>query len=360
MTQKIITLSSLLVITSCTFTQEPATVVDAYGSFSDRQVTVENLRWEEENLPEMKSTQSSRKAVVTYTVQQGDSMHIIARKFNVPVEKIVDKNGLPSADFLSIGQELTIPQEEYDTVTGGRYSLTRSRFEKNIEVQKAEEPVLAEVEQKPAARVVQRHAVQPGETLYRIGQQYGVTPIDLMMYNSIDKPQDLRAGMLLSIPSESETTTVTAAEKAAAKVLHDAPLKPKVNRVVTSYKKGMIWPVKGKIIRSFGEKGEGINHMGINIEVDANTPILAAEDGTVIYSDDGLESYGNLILVRHKNGYVTAYAHNAKNLAGKNQKVAKGEVIAMAGNTGNVDRPQLHFEVRRNAQAVNPLKVLPR
>jgi len=367
MTKKIIVISSLLLITSCSLTQDPVTVVDGYDTFPAQQnqyVKVENLQWEEETLPEITSTPSSRRAVVTYTVQQGDTVHIIARKFDVPVENIVDNNGLPNGNFLSIGQQLTIPQgdsvgQQPDELNR-RYSLTRSRFEKNIEVTKAEEPELTKSVQIPAARVVKQHAVQQGETLYRIGQQYGVTPIDLMMYNNIDKPQDLRTGMVLSIPSKCGAVTATAAEKAAARVLADTPIKPKVNRIITSYKKGMIWPVKGKVIRSFGEKGAGINHMGINIAVAAETPILAAEKGTVIYADNGLDSYGNLILVRHKNGYVTAYAHNSKNVARKNQKVQKGEVIAMAGNTGNVDRPQLHFEVRRNAQAVNPLKVLPR
>ena len=367
MNKNILLIPSLFLVTSCAmFTQEPVTVVDGYNAFPSQpkqHVKVENLEWEAKS----QSNSDSRKAVVTYTVEQGDTMHIIARKFNVPVKNIVNNNGLPNEGFLSIGQQLTIPTDDNALIASstGRehnkhYSLTRSRFEKNIEVKKEVEPQLTQVKKKPAARVVKQHAVQAGETLYRIGKQYGVSPIDLMMYNKIDKPQDLRIGMLLSIPSDSGIVTATDAEKAAARVLADAPVVPKVNRIITSYRKGMIWPVKGKVIRSFGEKGEGINHMGINIAASENTPILAAEDGTVIYADNGLESYGNLILVRHKNGYVTAYAHNSKNIASKNKKVKKGEVIAMVGNTGNVNRHQLHFEVRRNAQAVNPLKVLPR
>ncbi len=363
---KSLSLLSISLLASCALTQDPAQVVDGYSVYPVEpvaQVKVSNLTWEEESLPERTTDtlpKKSKKAVVTYTVEQGDNMHIIARRFNVPIKDIMDRNGMPNENFLSIGQKLTIPQEnELNQTKNNRYSLTRSRFEKNIKVVNKEKPKLIKSLPKPPARIVQQHAVQPGENLYRIGKKYGVTPIDLMMYNNIDRPQDLRAGMLLSIPSKDGVVTITQAELAAEKVLNK-PSKAKINRVVNSYKKGMIWPVKGKIIKSFGEKGAGINHMGINIAVAPNTPVLAVEDGTVIYSDDGLESYGNLILIRHKNGYVTAYAHNSKNMVTKNKKVKKGEVIAIAGNSGNVDLTQLHFEVRRNAQAINPLRVLPR
>jgi murein DD-endopeptidase MepM/ murein hydrolase activator NlpD len=114
------------------------------------------------------------------------------------------------------------------------------------------------------------------------------------------------------------------------------------------------------LIKSFGQKGRGVNHSGINIQLPVNAPIYAAESGTVLYSDDGLAQYGNLILVKHLNGYVTAYAHNSKNLVKRRQKVAKGDLIAFAGNTGNVEKSQLHFEVRKNTQPINPLKVLPK
>jgi murein DD-endopeptidase MepM/ murein hydrolase activator NlpD len=118
------------------------------------------------------------------------------------------------------------------------------------------------------------------------------------------------------------------------------------------------WPANGRVITAFGPMTNGQQNDGINIAVPENTPIKAAEDGTVAYAGNELKGYGNLILVRHPNGYVTAYAHAKELLVKRGDQVKRGQVIAHSGQSGNVNAPQLHFEIRKGASPVDPTKFL--
>jgi murein DD-endopeptidase MepM/ murein hydrolase activator NlpD len=118
------------------------------------------------------------------------------------------------------------------------------------------------------------------------------------------------------------------------------------------------WPLRGKIISGFGPKQNGLKNEGINIAVPEGTNIQAAEGGVVAYAGNELKGYGNLVLIRHEGGYVTAYAHAAKLLVKKGDLVKRGAIIAVAGQTGAVQSPQLHFEVRKGATALDPQKFL--
>ena len=119
-----------------------------------------------------------------------------------------------------------------------------------------------------------------------------------------------------------------------------------------------VWPVNGRVISSFGSTAGGERNDGINIAADYGEPIRAAADGTVTYAGNDLKSYGNLVLIRHGDNYVTAYAHSERILVGRGDHVAKGQVIAYAGSTGDVSQPQLHFEIRRGVSPVNPRPLL--
>jgi len=243
----------------------------------------------------------------------------------------------------------------------------------------------------------------------------------VMAVNDLERPEALQAGMVLNIPAsptvveakqeakaavrEAKATTpglrpaadlgVTEATRAtiaasqtvtAERPLNDPdkgtdtadtvrPLRPvgpitekdklraelkrgQVDREAAS-QRGLIWPARGTLLKKFGEKGNGVAHTGINLAVAANTPVLAAEEGTVLYADGGLRAYGNMVLIRHAGGMVSAYAHANHLLVRKGERVKKGQVIAVSGQTGNVESPQLHFELRRNATAIDPLTVLP-
>ena len=118
------------------------------------------------------------------------------------------------------------------------------------------------------------------------------------------------------------------------------------------------WPVRGRVITGFGPKASGGQNDGINVAVPEGTPIKAAEEGVVAYAGSELKGYGNLVLVRHANGFVTAYAHASELAVKKGETVKRGQVIGKAGATGNVNSPQLHFEVRKGATPVDPTQYL--
>jgi murein DD-endopeptidase MepM/ murein hydrolase activator NlpD len=117
-------------------------------------------------------------------------------------------------------------------------------------------------------------------------------------------------------------------------------------------------PVKGSIISGYGPKDGGLHNDGINIAAREGAPIRAAENGVVVYTGNELRGYGNLLLIRHSGGWVTAYAHTSKFLVKPGARVKQGEVVAEVGRTGNVDRPQLHFELRKGTRAVNPQSLI--
>ena len=119
------------------------------------------------------------------------------------------------------------------------------------------------------------------------------------------------------------------------------------------------WPVRGRIISDFGAKPGGGKNEGVNLAVPEGTPVKSADDGTVIYSGNELKGYGNLILLRHSDGWVSAYAHNSELKVKRGDKIRRGDVVGLAGATGSVSQPQVHFELRRANKPVDPLKHLP-
>ncbi len=118
------------------------------------------------------------------------------------------------------------------------------------------------------------------------------------------------------------------------------------------------WPVNGRVISAFGTTADGGRNDGINIAAPYGEPIHAAATGTVTYAGNDLKSYGNLVLIRHSDGYVTAYAHAERLTVDRGEHVTKGQVIGYAGNTGDVNRPQLHFEIRQGVRPINPQTLL--
>jgi murein DD-endopeptidase MepM/ murein hydrolase activator NlpD len=118
------------------------------------------------------------------------------------------------------------------------------------------------------------------------------------------------------------------------------------------------WPVKGRVIAGFGPKPNGGQNDGINLAVPEGTPVKAADDGVVAYAGNELKGYGNLVLIRHSNGFVSAYAHASELMVKRGDTIKRGQVIANAGQTGNVTSPQLHFEIRKGSTPVDPTKYL--
>jgi murein DD-endopeptidase MepM/ murein hydrolase activator NlpD len=136
------------------------------------------------------------------------------------------------------------------------------------------------------------------------------------------------------------------------------PEPPKAKADVTAAMPSFRWPVNGRVITAFGPKPSGQQNDGINVSVPEGTPIKAAEDGVVAYAGNELKTYGNLVLVRHSNGYVTAYAHASEIMVKRDDPVKRGQIIAKAGQTGSVAAPQLHFEIRKGSTPVDPAPFL--
>jgi lipoprotein NlpD len=196
------------------------------------------------------------------------------------------------------------------------------------------------------------HFVRPGENLFRIGKAYDVPLEELARANGITDASQIRVGQRIIIPGVSRSLPVgiiTPVEPQAT--TRGAPQPGEINGDL------LLWPVNGMINSGYGPRGSSF-HDGIDIAAAEGTPILAVEKGEVIYSDQ-LRGYGNIVIVRHGAGIISVYAHNEVNLVREGQQVAKGETIARVGSTGRVTGPHLHFEIRKNNSAQDPLRYLP-
>ncbi|MBQ8870011.1 MAG: M23 family metallopeptidase [Alphaproteobacteria bacterium] len=249
-------------------------------------------------------------------VEKGDTLYSISRRYDMSLEELIEANNLSSPYSLQIGQTLKLPTTNY-------------------------------------------HIVKKGDTLYGIARKYNVSASTLSRINNLKAPYSLKIGQKLQLSgsgtiktasSAKNTSNKTATYKKSAQSTYIAPK----NRTAK-----FLWPVNGKVISGFGTLGKGRKNDGINIKAPLGSDVKAADKGVVAYAGNELKGFGNLILIKHPDGWITAYAHNQKLLVKKGQTVVKGEKIATVGQTGGVDGPQLHFEVRAGKKAVNPRKYLP-
>ncbi|MGY8998104.1 MAG: peptidoglycan DD-metalloendopeptidase family protein [Alphaproteobacteria bacterium] len=217
------------------------------------------------------------------------------------------------------------------------------------------EPVVEEVVT-TGAGTVSVITAERGDTVYGLSRRLGVTPREIIEANGLEAPYELLVGQRLTIPG-SESSTVAWIEEST---LPEAPAGV-VTAIPEPAPRGdlqFIWPVEGPIISTYGPKTDGFHNDGINIAAPAGSPVVATEDGVVAYTGDELRGYGNLVLVKHADGWVSAYAHNAQVLVARGQTVLRGDTIASVGASGGVDAPQSHFELRRGTDAVDPVPYL--
>ena len=203
------------------------------------------------------------------------------------------------------------------------------------------------------------HQVKPGETLSGIGLVYGIPYKKLARLNHIHNPDKLEVGQKIFIPKALRRLAVSTT--AAAKPQRKARFKSSWNSKVPDKALGkapFTWPLKGEVTSRFGPRN-GSFHDGIDIGAPVGTPVRAAADGRVIYSGV-LRGYGNVVIVRHGRGYVTVYAHHKVNRVKEGEDIRRGQKIAEVGTSGRTTGPSLHFEVRKNNLARNPLPYLPR
>jgi murein DD-endopeptidase MepM/ murein hydrolase activator NlpD len=308
----------------------------------------------------------------TIIVGTSDTLDILAKRYNVSSAAILQANGYKGPRALSPGQQLIIPHQATAVA--------------------APAPALAPPVSKPVAAVVSApptvHVVNRGDTLLSIAHRNHVPVAELAKANNLDKSAKLSLGMKLNVPgaktvaaapsAPAVATAPAAVALSAGKMAAAAPQQSvrmaqatgnveesaaaEAPAVKPSEATGALptfrWPVRGKVITSYGAKTNGKSNDGINLAVPEGTPVKAAEDGVVAYSGNELKGYGNLVLVRHANGYVTAYAHASELLVKRGDTIKRGQIIAKSGQSGEVGSPQLHFEIRKGSSPVDPLQFL--
>ncbi len=317
------------------------------------------------------------------TARQGDTLNTVARRYGVPVQALAAANGIDDPSAVLSGQTLIIPTYVYSSNNGyssasdKMTSGTRPIVTGSVPAQSdgAPHPDRKPVEQPSFAQVSQGSAdvgrvrLASVSTLPR--KKPGIAPAPLTTA-SIAKPA-VSSAPAMTKPAASEPALVSSAPAAAKsqpeitrtdEARPTEPIQPPV--VVANVQKDtdtttekFRWPVRGHIISEFGAKPGGGRNEGVNLAVPEGTPVKAADDGTVIYSGNELKGYGNLILLRHSDGWVTAYAHNSELKVKRGDKVSRGDVISLAGATGSVSQPQVHFELRQGNKPVDPVKYLP-
>jgi murein DD-endopeptidase MepM/ murein hydrolase activator NlpD len=304
----------------------------------------------------------------TIIVGTSDTLDSLSRRYNVSSAAILQANGYKGPRALSPGQQLIIPRP---TAAAAAAPLAA--------------PASKPIASTSAASSV--HVVNRGDTLLSIAHRNHVPVAELAKANSLDPQAKLKLGMKLTVPGAKTAAAaqpaagvqpVTASMPPATKLASatgDPPQKVRLAQATTtpveisaetpikaSEATGALptfrWPVRGKVITSYGAKTNGKANDGINLAVPEGTPVKAAEDGVVAYSGNELKGYGNLVLVRHSNGYVTAYAHASELLVKRGDAIKRGQIIAKSGQSGEVGSPQLHFEIRKGSSPVDPLQFL--
>lgn len=275
-----------------------------------------------------------------YTVQSGDTLSEIAEACGLSQSELANANGLYPPYELMAGQELTFPRPS-------------------------------------------THTVRRGENLYRIGLRYNINYIDLAAHNGIPAPYSIEVGQVLQLPTGAVRTVSldppdvrrepsrppatrpsTGSSNTSVTVVEADPPPPPRRETPreTPASTGPVtfqWPISGTVISTFGPKPDGQRNDGINIAAEEGASVRASAAGTVVYAGGELAGYGELVLIRHDGGWVTAYAHNSRLLVAEGDRVTQGQLIAEAGSTGSVDSPQVHFEIRQGVTPVDPAGHLP-
>jgi murein DD-endopeptidase MepM/ murein hydrolase activator NlpD len=305
------------------------------------------------------ATRGAGQGGTTIIVGTSDTLETLSHRYNVSPGAILQANGYKGPRTLSPGQQLIIP----------RQTATMAA------------PALAVPASKAVAAAPRVHVVNRGDTLMSIARRNHVPAAKLAKANGLDPTAKLKVGAKLTVPGAktaavapaTKPAVVAAAQPAAAaggaqQSARLAQATPKVEETsvetpakateATGALPTFRWPVRGKVITSYGAKTNGKANDGINVAVPEGTPVKAAEDGVVAYSGNELKGYGNLVLVRHANGYVTAYAHASELLVKRGDTIKRGQIIAKSGQSGEVGSPQLHFEIRKGSAPVDPLQFL--
>ncbi|MEQ1695549.1 MAG: peptidoglycan DD-metalloendopeptidase family protein [Hyphomicrobiaceae bacterium] len=260
----------------------------------------------------------------SYTVKKGDSLYALALQLKVPMTELQQVNGIADVRKVRPGAVLKVPAASVATLPAAQVSVAAASTG-------AQPKVPTAVVQKEAAATV------PSPTQPVILNSKKVAAIDLTKSDAAPSAEPAAPAAAAPVAPVAKGTQVAAAGDTASAAIGK-----------------LRWPVKGKVIGTFGPRPDGIHNDGVNLSVPLGTEVHAAEAGEVVYAGSELKGYGNLILVRHVNGWITAYAHNDELIAKRGDKVKRGQVVAKAGKSGQIDQPQVHFELRQGSKPVDP------
>ena len=298
-------LSSLLV--SCN--QKPARVTNHHHKFYSKNSSHNQNKYRSGRYG------SNAQADGFLKVEPGDTLYGVARKNNINLRDLIEINNLKAPYNLMAGSKLQVPSANK-----------------------------------------QHHMVKDGETLYEISRHYNIKMDSLISLNGLKDPYVLRPGQDLLISASARKDGIHKPKKAHKKPT--STFREKVMAKIGRRSGKFSWPIKGRIISNFGPKSGGLYNDGINIKADRGSPVKAAENGVVAYVGNELKGYGNLVIIKHSGGYITAYAHLEKFTVKRGERVAKGEEVGAVGSSGNVSSPQLYFGLRKGRDAINPKKYL--
>lgn len=270
-----------------------------------------------------------------HIVAEGETIYVVARRYRASIRELVVLNRLTAPYRLQAGQHLRLPVPRF-------------------------------------------HQVAPGDTVYSISRRYRTDVRSLVRANAIAPPYTIQVGQRLRLPAgqrvaggarpetpkpeskpgrSSRPVAVMPASKpdrVGSRRGASAALPKPPPRTAERF----AWPVRGRLLSGYGAKRDGLHNDGINIAAVRGAPVKAAESGVVVYVGNELRGFGNLLLVRHSGGWMTAYAHTDEVVVKPGQTVRRGQLVARVGSSGSVSRPQLHFEIRKGRSAVDPTRYL--
>jgi murein DD-endopeptidase MepM/ murein hydrolase activator NlpD len=295
----------------------------------------------------------------TYTVRPGDSLYGIARSHNVKFAELQQVNGITDPRKVKPGSVLKVPGNAGNSESASQPAPVSV-------------PSRSVADNAPPAVVPPLASTGRNPDMPAYGQSLSTRPTIINGERRVASLNDRTSDATPAATMPATQAEPAAAPRAEAPAVPVQPEQAKAEQpqeqkvalaagaaasaIADSVK--LRWPTTGRVIAGFGGRPDGTHNDGINLAVPLGTEIHAAESGVVAYAGNELKGYGNLVLLRHDNGWVTAYAHNDELLVKRGDKVKRGQVIAKAGKTGSVDQPQVHFELRQGSKPVDPMPYL--
>ena len=286
----------------------------------------------------------------TISVVPGDTVYGIGRRYGVAPNAIIAANRLAAPYKLAVGQTIVLPGVPSNIAVASQVAVPTQ-----VAMATSASPT-------PVPTAARTYQVRQGDTLYSLSRMFGVDVATLANANSLYAPYRLTIDQRLQIPSVANAIIANdIPQRSTLPPLPEQSVeRPAAQAILVSKNPGarFAWPIRGAVIRQYGVTASGERHDGINIAAPVGAPIRAADEGEVVYTGAELEGYGNLLLIRHDGGWVSAYAHTDSILVRKGERVRQGQVVAKVGTSGNVDQPQLHFELRHDLQPRDPMQAL--